>query len=158
MSKITPFLWFDGNAEEAVKLYTSLFKNSKIINIAYWSEGSPFPAGQVMMSTFELDGQQFHAFDAGPMFKFNESISMFVDCNSQDEVDHYWNLLTADGGHESRCGWLKDKFGMSWQIIPKALSNYLNDPDRARSARVMQAMMGMSKIIIADLEKAANAR
>lgn len=155
MSKITPFLWFDGNAEEAISLYTSVFKNSKVISMSYWGEGGPFPAGQVMMATFELDGQQFHAFDAGPMFKFNEAISMFVDCKSQEEVDHYWNALTADGGQESRCGWLKDKFGMSWQIIPTALGNYLRETDRAKSGRVMQAMMGMNKIIIADLDKAA---
>jgi predicted 3-demethylubiquinone-9 3-methyltransferase (glyoxalase superfamily) len=156
MQKITPFLWFDGKAEEATKLYTSIFKNSKIISMKYWGEGTPFPANQVMTATFELDGVQFHAFDAGPMFKFTEAISMFVDCDTQEEVDHYWNALTADGGQESQCGWLKDKFGISWQIIPKALMQYNNDKDKAKSARVFQAMMKMKKIIIADLDKAAN--
>ena len=155
MEKITPFLWFDGQAEEAIKLYTSVFKNSKIINLQYWGEGSPFPKDQVMISTFELDGQQFHAFDAGPQFKFTEATSFFVNCETQEELDHYWNKLTANGGQESMCGWLKDKFGLSWQIIPTALSKYLGDKDRAKSGRVMQAMMKMKKIIIADLEKAA---
>jgi predicted 3-demethylubiquinone-9 3-methyltransferase (glyoxalase superfamily) len=155
MQKITPFLWFDGKTEEAIKLYTSIFKNSKIHRITYWEEGSGFPKDQVMTGVFELDGQQFHAFDAGPMFKFTEAISMFVDCKDQEEVDYYWNALTANGGQESQCGWLKDKFGLSWQIIPKALMDYNDDQDRAKAGRVFQAMMKMKKIIIADLEKAA---
>lgn len=155
MQNITPFLWFDGKAEEAIKLYTSVFKNSKVINITYWAEGSPFPKGQVMNGTFELDGQKFHAFDAGPQFKFTEAISFFVNCGTQEEIDHIWNKLTADGGQESMCGWLKDKFGVSWQIIPPVLGQLLSDKDPAISGRVMQAMMKMKKIIIADLEKAA---
>jgi predicted 3-demethylubiquinone-9 3-methyltransferase (glyoxalase superfamily) len=155
MQKITPFLWFDGKAEEAIRLYTSIFKNSKIHRINYWGEGTPFPKDQVMTGTFEIDGQQFHAFDAGPMFRFTEAISMLVECKDQEEVDYYWNALTANGGEESQCGWLKDKFGLSWQIIPKALMEYNNDPDRAKATRVMQAMMKMKKIIIADLDKAA---
>lgn len=155
MQKITPFLWFDGKAEEAIKLYTSVFKNSKIININYWAEGSPFPKDQVMTGTFELDGQKFYAFDAGPQFKFTEAISFFVNCETQDEIDHFWNKLTADGGQESMCGWLKDKFGVSWQIVPPVLGQLLGDKDQAKSGRVMQAMMKMKKIIIADLEKAA---
>lgn len=156
MQTITPFLWFDGQAEEAIRLYTSIFKNSKIINIKYWAEGSPFPKGQVMTGVFELDGQQFYAFDAGPQFKFTEATSFFVNCETQEEIDHYWNSLTADGGQESRCGWLKDKFGLSWQIIPSALMKLMGDKDPVKAGRVMQAMMQMGKIIIADIEKAYN--
>lgn len=156
MQTITPFLWFDGQAEEAIRLYTSIFKNSKIININYWAEGSPFPKGQVMTGVFELDGQQFYAFDAGPQFKFTEATSFFVNCETQEEVDHYWNSLVADGGQESRCGWLKDKFGLSWQIIPSILMKRMGDKDPVKAGRVMQAMMQMGKIIIADIEKAYN--
>lgn len=158
MQKITPFLWFDGKAEAAIKLYTSVFKNSKIINITYWGEGSPFPKGQVMNGTFELDGQKFYAFDAGPQFKFTEAISFYVNCETQEEIDHFWNKLTTDGGQESMCGWLKDKFGVSWQIVPPVLGQLLSDKDPAKSGRVMQAMMKMKKIVIADLEKAAEAK
>ena len=154
MQKITPFLWFDGRAEEAMKLYTSVFKNSKIRKIDYWAKGSPFPEGQVMAGVFELDGQQFYAFDAGPQFKFTEAISFFVNCETQQEIDHFWNKLTADGGQESMCGWLKDKFGVSWQIVPDTLGQMLADKDKTKAARAMQAMMGMKKLIIADLEKA----
>lgn len=154
MQKITPFLWFDGKAEEAITLYTSLFKNSKIVNITYWGEGTPFPKNQVMNGTFELDGQKFYAFDAGPQFRFTEAISFFVNCESQEEIDHFWNNLTKDGGQESMCGWLKDKFGLSWQIVPPALGEMLGDKDREKAGRVMQAMMGMKKIIISDLKKA----
>ena len=154
MQKITPFLWFDGKAEEAIKLYTSVFKNSKIINISYWGEGSPFPKGQVMNGVFELDGQRFYAFDAGPQFKFTEAISFFVNCETQEEIDYLWDKLTADGGQESMCGWLKDKFGLSWQIVPPVLGELLGDKDPAKAGRVMQAMMQMKKIIIADLQKA----
>ena len=154
MQKITPFLWFDGKAEEAVKLYTSIFKNSKITSIKYWGEGSPFPKDQVMTATFVLDGQEFFAFDAGPQFKFTEAISFYVNCETQEEIDHFWNKLTADGGQESMCGWLKDKFGVSWQIVPPVLPKMLGDSDKAKAGRAMQAMMKMKKIIIADLEKA----
>ncbi len=156
MQTISPFLWFDGKAEEAIRLYTSVFKNSKIISINYWAEGSPFPKDQVMTGVFELDGLRFYAFDAGPQFKFTEATSFFVNCETQEEVDHYWNSLTADGGQESRCGWLKDKFGLSWQIIPSVLMKLMGDKDPARAGSVMQAMMQMKKIIIADLEKAYN--
>jgi len=152
--KITPFLWFDGKAEEAVKFYSSIFKNSKVNNIKYWGEGSPFPKGQVMAATVELDGLQFYAFDAGPQFKFTEAISFFVTCEDQAEVDHFWEKL-SEGGEKSRCGWLKDKFGISWQIIPKALNELMmKSKDAEKSKRVMMAMMQMDKIIIADLEKA----
>jgi predicted 3-demethylubiquinone-9 3-methyltransferase (glyoxalase superfamily) len=153
MQKITPFLWFDGKAEEAVNFYASVFKNSKVTGMKYWGEGSPFPKGQVMAATVELDGIKFHAFDAGPMFKFTEAISFFVDCEGQEEVDHFWEKL-SEGGAKSRCGWLKDKFGVSWQIIPRALGILMNDKDPAKAGRVMMAMMQMDKIIIADLEKA----
>ena len=154
MQKIIPFLWFDGKAEEAIKLYTSVFKNSRIVNISYWPEGSPFPKGQVMNGVFELDGQRFYAFDAGPQFRFTEAISFFVGCETQEEIDHFWNKLTADGGQESMCGWLKDKFGLSWQIVPPILGEMLGDKDRVKAGRVMQAMMGMKKIIIEELKKA----
>lgn len=154
MQKITPFLWFDGKAEEAIKLYTSLFKNSRINNIAFWGEGSPFPKGQVMTGVFELDGQKFYALDAGPQFKFTEAISFYVNCETQEEIDHFWNGFTRNGGQESMCGWLKDKFGVSWQIVPPVLGEMLNDKDKAKAGRVMHAMMQMKKIIIADLEKA----
>ncbi len=158
MQKIAPFLWFDGKAEEAVHLYTSVFstapngKNSKIIGINHWGEGTPFPKDQVMTAIFELEGQRFYAFDAGPQFKFTEAISFFVNCETQEEIDHFWNKLTADGGQESRCGWLKDKFGVSWQIVPPILGQLLADKDRAKAGKAMQAMMKMSKIIIADLQ------
>jgi predicted 3-demethylubiquinone-9 3-methyltransferase (glyoxalase superfamily) len=154
MQKITPFLWYDGKAEEAINLYTGIFKNSKIISISYWAEGSPFPKGQVMAATFELDGQRFHAFDAGPQFKFTEAISLFVDCQTQEEIDHYWNKLTANGGSESMCGWLKDKFGLSWQIVPSNLVRMLGDRDPEKAGRTMQAMMQMKKLDIATLERA----
>lgn len=152
--KIIPFLWFDGKAEEAIKLYTSVFKNSKIVNISYWGEGSPFPKGQVMNGVFELEGQRFYAFDAGPMFKFTEAISFFVNCETQEEIDYFWGKLTANGGQESMCGWLKDKFGLSWQIVPPVLGELLEDKDPAKAGRVMQVMMKMKIIIIADLKEA----
>lgn len=154
MQKITPFLWFDGQAEEAIRLYTSVFRNSKINNIAYWPDGSPFPKGQVMTGSFELEGQLFYAFDAGPQFKFSEATSFYVNCETQEEIDHFWNNLTKDGGQESMCGWLKDKFGLSWQIVPPILGKMMGDADRARASRVMQAMIKMRKIIIADLQDA----
>jgi len=154
MQKITPFLWFDGKAEEAINFYTSIFKNSKIVSIKHWGEGSPFPKGQVMTGVFELDGQRFYAFDAGPQFKFTEAISFFVDCKTQEEIDYFWEKLTADEGQESMCGWLKDKFGLSWQIVPPVLVELLSDKDPAKAGRVMHAMMQMKKIIIADLKKA----
>ena len=154
MKKITPFLWYDGQAEEAIKLYTSLFKNSKIHKMDYWPEGSPFPSNQVMTAHFELDGQNFYAFDAGPQFKFSEATSFMVNCETQEEVDHFWNGFINSGGEESMCGWLKDKFGVSWQITPSILPRLLQDPNQAKAGRAMQAMMKMKKIIIADLEKA----
>ena len=154
MQAITPFLWYDGKAEEAIKLYTSVFPNSKILSIEYWGAGTPFPANQVKTGTFILNGVQFYAFDAGPQFKFTEAISFYIDCDTQEDVDHYWNKLTADGGAESMCGWLKDKFGISWQVVPKALPQLLNDKRPGVAQKAMQAMMKMKKIVIADLEKA----
>ena len=148
--KITPFLWFDNNGQEAMELYCSLFKNSKIIST------SPGPDGSFFMGTFQLEGLNFHFINAGPMFKFTEAISLFVNCESQEEVDYFWNNLIANGGVESRCGWLKDKFGLSWQIIPSALGKLMGDPNRDKASRVMQAMLKMNKIIIADLEAAYN--
>ena len=149
MKKITPFLWFDTQAEEAMNFYVSIFKNSKIGSVQRAG-----PDGPVFSVTFELDGQEFFGLNAGPQFKFNESISFFVNCKDQAEVDEYWNKLTADGGEESRCGWLKDKYGLSWQIIPSALGELMGDPDPVKSQRVMQAMLKMNKIIVADLQKA----
>jgi len=148
MKKITPFLWFDTQAEDAMKFYVSLFKNSKVHNI---SRG---PDGRAFIVSFELDGQEFMGLNAGPEFKFNEAVSMYVNCEDQAEVDYFWNALTADGGEESMCGWLKDKYGLSWQIVPKQLRELMGDPDPEKSQRVMGAMLKMKKIIVADLQKA----
>jgi predicted 3-demethylubiquinone-9 3-methyltransferase (glyoxalase superfamily) len=153
MQKITPFLWFDGNAEEAMNFYTSIFKNSKIGRVSRYGEAGPGPKGTVMTATFELQGQQFMALNGGPGFKFNESISFFVNCQTQQEVDELWDKLSA-GGEKSRCGWLKDKFGVSWQIIPTILGELLGDRDPEKSKRVMQAMLKMDKIDIAALKRA----
>ena len=152
--KITPFLWFDNNAEEAIDFYTSVFKNGKIGNKSYWGEGGPVAKGTLMGATFEIEGQEFMVLNAGPVFKFNEAISFYVKCQTQEEVDYYWNKLTAGGGQESRCGWLKDKYGLSWQIIPDALSELMGDRDRKKAGNVMQAMMQMSKIEIKKLQEA----
>ena len=154
IQKPTPFLWFDSNAEEAMNLYTSIFPNSKIGEVSRYPEGSPGPAGQVMTASFTLNGQEFIALNGGPMFKFTEAVSFVVNCDTQAEVDHLWHKLTADGGEESQCGWLKDKFGLSWQIVPKALGELMGDPDPAKAQRVMQAMLQMRKIDIAGLRQA----
>src|SRR5213592_2991064 len=152
MQKITPFLWFDDQAEEAVKFYTSVFKNSKIGRILRYSEeaakASGQPPGSVLTVEFEIEGQKFVALNGGPVFKFNESISFVVNCETQEEVDYFWKKLTADGGQESQCGWLKDKFGVSWQIVPTILPELLSDKDAAKSQRVMQAMLEMVKLDI----------
>jgi predicted 3-demethylubiquinone-9 3-methyltransferase (glyoxalase superfamily) len=153
MQKITPFLWFDDQAEEAMNFYVSVFKNSKIISVNRLPEGTPGPAGKVMTATFQLNGQEFMALNGGPEFKFNESISFFVNCETQQEVDELWEKLSA-GGEKSQCGWLKDKFGVSWQIIPTALGQLLGDKDPQKSQRVMQAMLQMTKIDIAALRRA----
>jgi predicted 3-demethylubiquinone-9 3-methyltransferase (glyoxalase superfamily) len=154
--KITPFLWFDSNAEEAMNHYVSIFKNSKIVSVTRNGEAGPGPAGTVLVCSFELDGQEFSALNGGPMFKFTEAISMVVHCDSQDEVDDYWAKLSA-GGSPGQCGWLKDKFGLSWQIVPRVLIELMQDPDPAKSKRVMQAMMQMTKIDIARLKQAYHA-
>ena len=155
MQKITPFLWFDNNAEEAMKFYTSVFKNSKIGKVSKYPEGSPGPAGSVMTGSIQIEGQEFVLLNGGPVFKFTEAISFVVTTDSQEETDYYWNKLTADGGKESDCGWLKDKFGLSWQITPKALIDLLSSSDKQKAARVMAAMMTMQKIDIAALQRAA---
>jgi predicted 3-demethylubiquinone-9 3-methyltransferase (glyoxalase superfamily)/uncharacterized protein YndB with AHSA1/START domain len=150
--KITTFLWFDGNAEEAMKFYVSIFKNSKVVSTM------PGPDGKVLTGTFELEGQRFMALNGGPQFKFTEAISLFVNCETQSEVDDLWKKLIAGGGAESQCGWLKDKFGLSWQIIPSALGRLLGDRDRAKAGRAMQAMLQMRKIDIAKLQQAFDGR
>jgi predicted 3-demethylubiquinone-9 3-methyltransferase (glyoxalase superfamily) len=156
--KITPFLWFDDQAEEAVNFYTSIFKNSKIGSTARYNEegakAAGRPKGSVMTASFQLEGQEFVALNGGPVFKFTEAISFVVNCETQEEVDYYWEKL-SEGGQEVQCGWLKDKFGLSWQVVPTVLSKLLSDPDPQKSQRVMHAMLQMKKIIIADLEKAA---
>jgi len=148
MKKITPFLWFDTQAEEAMNFYVSVFKNTKVNNVSRGPDGKAFTV------SFELDGQEFMGLNAGPQFKFNEAISMFVNCENQAEVDELWAKLTADGGEESMCGWLKDKYGLSWQIIPKALGELMGDPDPVKAQRVMQAMLQMKKIDVAGLQQA----
>jgi predicted 3-demethylubiquinone-9 3-methyltransferase (glyoxalase superfamily) len=148
-TRITPFLWFDQNAEDAVEFYLSVFKNSRRISELRNTGDAPGPKGGVLVVSFELDGQRFTALNGGPMFKFNESISFVVRCDSQDEVDYYWSKLMADGGSESQCGWLKDKFGLSWQIVPARMQQLLKTP------KAMQAMMKMKKLDIAELERAS---
>jgi predicted 3-demethylubiquinone-9 3-methyltransferase (glyoxalase superfamily) len=155
LHKIKPFLWFDNQAEQAARYYCSIFNNSRMLDVARYPEGSPAPAGSVMIASFELEGIQFVALNAGPQFKFTEAISFVISTETQEETDYYWNKLTADGGQESACGWLKDKFGLSWQITPKRLMDLLSSQDKATSARVMQAMLTMHKIDIAALESAA---
>ena len=152
--KITPFLWFDNQAEEAAKFYTSVFKNSRMLRISRYGEGSPGPVGSVMTAEFTLDGQEFVALNGGPHFKFTEAVSFVVNCETQEEVDYFWQKLTADGGQESMCGWLKDKFGLSWQIVPRILNEMLLDKDPAKAKRAMQAMLQMKKIDISKLKKA----
>lgn len=148
MKKITPFLWFDSQAEDAMNFYVSLFKDAKVGNV---NRG---PDGRAFSVSFQLEGQDFLAMNAGPQFKFNESISFYVDCKDQQEVDYFWNALSADGGEESMCGWVKDKFGLWWQIIPSALGELMGDPDPVKAQRVTQAMFQMRKIDIAGLKKA----
>ncbi len=153
MSKVTTFLWYDNQAEEAAKLYTSLIPNSKITDVTRYENAGP--SGNVTIVTFELDGQQFTAMNAGPAFKFTEAVSVMVSCDSQEEVDRLWDALTADGGEESMCGWLKDKYGLSWQIVPKRLNELLADPDSEKAGRALQAMLQMRKLDVKALESAA---
>jgi predicted 3-demethylubiquinone-9 3-methyltransferase (glyoxalase superfamily) len=156
--KITTFLWFDNNAEEAMNFYISIFKNSKILDLTRYGDAGPGPKGTVMAGTFQLEGQQFMALNGGPHFKFNEAISLFVSCETQAEVDDLWTKLTAGGGAPSQCGWLKDKFGLSWQIIPSILLEMLGDKDPEKSKRVMEAMLRMTKIDINALKQAYEGR
>src|SRR5437870_2592736 len=156
MQKITPCLWFDTEGEDAARFYTSVFPNSKITEVTRYGSASPRPEGTVMTVGFELDGQEFLALNGGPQFTFSEALSFQVFCESQDEVDAYWSKL-SDGGEQGPCGWLKDRFGLSWQIVPTVLPELLADPDSAKSQRVMQAMLGMKKIEIEGLEQAAKA-
>lgn len=154
MQKITPFLWFDNQAEEAMNFYVSIFKNSKIVSVSRYGDAGPGPKGSVMTATFQLDGQEFIALNGGPHFKFTEAISLFVKCQTQHEVDDFWEKL-SQGGQKSQCGWLKDKFGLSWQIVPTILGELLGDQDREKSKRVMQAMLQMTKIDIEGLKRAS---
>ena len=153
MQKITPFLWFNDNAEEAMNFYVAIFKNSKIVSVSRYGAAGPGPKGQVMTGVFELEGQKFMVLNGGPHFKFTEAISLFVDCETQQEGDELWEKLSA-GGEKSRCGWLKDKYGLSWQIIPKALGRLMGDKDAEKSKRVMMAMLQMSKIDVQALQRA----
>src|SRR6059036_1515151 len=153
MQKITPCLWFDTQAEEAAKFYASIFKNSKVGNITRYGAAGPGPAGSVMTVAFELDGQAFIALNGGPAYKLTEAISFTVDCQTQAEVDQYWGQLSA-GGEEGPCGWLKDKFGLSWQIVPSVMMKLLGDKDRTKANRAMQAMLKMKKLDIAELQRA----
>src|SRR5258705_10880964 len=156
MQKITPFLWFNDNAEEAVNFYISIFKNSKLLNVARYGETGPGANGTVMTATFQLFGQEFIALNGGPHFKFTEAVSFVVNCETQEEIDYYWENLTKNGGQESQCGWLKDKFGLSWQIVPSILGKLLSDPKTSQAG--MSAMLPMKKIDIAGLQKAAGGK
>jgi predicted 3-demethylubiquinone-9 3-methyltransferase (glyoxalase superfamily) len=153
MQKITPFLWFDGKAEEAANFYVSLFKNSKVGRVTRYGEGGPGPKGTVMSVTFQLEGQEFFALNGGPQFKFTPAISFFVNCEAQPEIDELWEKL-SEGGRKDRCGWLQDKFGLSWQIVPSILGKLLGDKDAEKAKRVMQAMLQMDKLDIARLQQA----
>jgi len=155
--KITTFLWFDNNAEEAVNFYVSVFKNSKILQTTHYGELGPGPKGSVMTISFELEGQEFAALNGGPQFKFTEAISLVVHCDTQDEIDYYWEKL-SEGGEKVECGWLKDKFGLFWQITPDVLLELIGDPDEEKQQRVMRAMMKMKKLDIEEIKRAADAK
>ena|ERR1700712_3480256 len=153
MQKITPFLWFDNQAEEAMNFYLSVFKDSKVTRVSRYGEAGPGPAGSVMSAEFQLNGTDFYALNGGPMYKFSPATSFFIHCKTQEEVDHYWDKL-CEGGKPSRCGWLDDKFGVTWQVVPNILGELLNDKDRRKANNVMKAMMGMVKLDIAQLKEA----
>ena len=153
MQKITPFLWFDNNAEEAANFYVSVFKNSKLLKVARYGDAGPGPKGTVMTAEFELDGQEFVALNGGPRFKFTEAISFVVNCETQEEVDYYWERL-SEGGEKSHCGWLKDKFGLSWQVTPTILGKLMEDKDQEKANRVMKKMLQMDKLDIEPLQRA----
>ncbi|NUS73485.1 MAG: VOC family protein [Corynebacteriales bacterium] len=154
MQKITPCLWFDTQAEDAANYYCSIFKNSRISSINYYGESGPRPAGTVLLVNFEIEGEAFVALNGGPEFKFNESISFYVDCESQEEIDELWEKLTVDGGAPGQCGWLKDKYGVSWQIVPSVLIELMSDPDPAKANAVTQALLRMRKIDLQGLKDA----
>ena len=153
MQKISPFLWFDNNAEEAVNFYVSIFKNSEILSVSRYGEAGPGPKGTVMVAKFQLDGQEFMALNGGPTFKFTEAISLSVNCDTQEELDRFWEKL-SEGGNKSQCGWLKDKYGLSWQIVPTILGQLMQDKDPEKSKRVMQAVMKMTRLDIQTLKQA----
>jgi predicted 3-demethylubiquinone-9 3-methyltransferase (glyoxalase superfamily) len=157
MPRITPNLWFDTQGEEAAEFYCSIFPNSKITNVTYYGEAGPGPVGTVLTVDFVLDGQEYTAINGGPHFTFNEAISLLINCEDQEEVDHYWSKLT-DGGQEVQCGWLKDRYGLSWQVCPVGMGELLNDPDPERSQRAMKAMLGMVKLDLAALQAAADGK
>jgi predicted 3-demethylubiquinone-9 3-methyltransferase (glyoxalase superfamily) len=154
MQRIKPFLWFDDQAEEAMNFYTSIFKDSRVIGVSRYGEAGPGEAGTVMIATFEIEGQQFTALNGGPRFEFNEAISFEIDCETQEEVDYLWESLTAGGGEPGMCGWLKDKYGLSWQVVPRILGELMTDEDREKARRVTEAMLSMRKIEIAELQRA----
>jgi len=158
MNKITPWLWFDGQAEQAAHYYTSIFKNSRMGTVSRFGEGGPMPAGSVMTAEFEVEGQPFVALNGGPDHNFTEGVSFYVDCASQEEVDELWDKLTAGGGEPGQCGWLKDKYGVSWQIVPHEFLDLMNDPDTEKAGRVVQAMLKMSKLDLAELRAAHEGR
>ena len=153
--KITPNLWFDMNAEEAANFYVDLFDDGRILNVARYPEGSPGPAGKVMTVEWELNGQKFVGINGGPQFQFSEAVSFMISCKDQEEVDYYWDRLTADGGKEGQCGWLSDRFGLAWQVVPEGMDEVFSDPDPAKAERSMAAMMKMKKLDIAELRAAA---
>ena len=154
MQKISPCLWFDGNAEEAANFYTSIFEDAKILDVTHYGDAGPGEPGSVLTVTFTLQGQFFMALNGGPDFKFTEAVSLMVDCKDQQEIDYYWSKLLEGGGREQMCGWLKDKYGLSWQIVPSIINEMLTDPDPEKSNRVMQAVMQMVKLDIPTLQKA----
>ncbi len=154
MQKITPFLWYDDKAEEAAKFYCSIFKDSKVLSINRYGDAGPGPKGSVMVAEFQIEGQKFAALNGGPHFKFTEAISFVINCETQEEVDYFWEKLTADGGAESQCGWLRDKYGLSWQVVPTVLIELMKDKDPEKSQRVMKAMLQMKKIDIPTLKRA----
>jgi predicted 3-demethylubiquinone-9 3-methyltransferase (glyoxalase superfamily) len=156
MPRITPNFWFDTESEAAAEFYVSVFPNSKVTSISYYNEAGPRPAGTVLTVDFVLDGQEFTAINGGPQFTFDEAVSMLINCADQDEVDYYWGKL-SEGGEEGQCGWLKDKYGLSWQVVPPGMAEALGDPDPARAERTMKAMLGMKKIDVAALRAAADA-
>jgi predicted 3-demethylubiquinone-9 3-methyltransferase (glyoxalase superfamily) len=157
MPRLTPNLWFDDQALAAAEFYVSVFPNSRITNVMHYTDAGPGPAGEVVAVDFELDGQPFTAINGGPHFELDEAFSVAIECADQDEVDHYWSVLTADGGEESMCGWLKDRFGLSWQVVPAGLLELVNDPDPGRATRATQAMYQMRKIDLAAIRAAADA-